>query len=308
MPPRPSRSALASIAAKASSLSSAETLRELVQNLREGVYITTAEGEIVDANPAMLQMFGVSSLKDLEDRRVQEWIDPLQRAREHAILDRQGVVRDFEFTFRRPSGEVRTCIDTAFMRRDRVTGRTLYYGILIDITERKLLEQRLVDAGLRDPLTGCFNRRYLRRFEIDQGERGWSCIVLDVDHFKAYNDRYGHARGDRVLKRMATFLGRVCRSDDAVVRLGGDEFMILLAGMRREEIRRVARRLAGKARRRGLVPFSLGWASRWRGERLQETIYRADKRLIEIRAAARNGGLVERRRVRGTRAPDAGRR
>jgi diguanylate cyclase (GGDEF)-like protein/PAS domain S-box-containing protein len=308
--PRPSRSTLASTAAPASSLSSAETLRELVQNLREGVYITTADGEIVDANPAMLELFGVSSLAELERRRVQEWIDPLQRARELAILERRGVVRDFEFTFRRPSGEVRTVIDTAFVRSDRATGKRLYYGVLIDITERKQLEQRLVDAGLRDPLTGCFNRRYLRRFEVEQGARGWSCIVLDVDHFKAYNDRYGHARGDRVLMRMARFLGRACRSEDAVVRLGGDEFMILLAGMRQAEIRRVARRLAGNARRRGLVPFSLGWASRWRGERLQGTIYRADKRLIEIRAAARSGTPARPRaaRLTRTRAPGVRRR
>jgi diguanylate cyclase (GGDEF)-like protein/PAS domain S-box-containing protein len=279
-----------------------------VENLREGVYITTAEGEIVDANPAMLKMFGVSSFGALQGRRVQEWIDPLQRAREHAILERDGVVRDFEFTFRRPSGEVLTVIDTAFVRRDDATGKTLYYGVLIDITERKELEQRLVEAGLRDPLTGCFNRRYLRRFEGDQGARGWSCVVFDIDHFKEYNDRYGHDRGDRVLLRLARFLGAQCRSEDAVVRLGGDEFMILLAGMRRAEIRRVVRRLAEKARRRGLVPFSLGGASRWRGERLQDTIARADGRLIALRAASRSGGpprrgpaRVSRRRARGGR-------
>jgi diguanylate cyclase (GGDEF)-like protein/PAS domain S-box-containing protein len=309
LPPRPSRATPASIGAPVSSLSSAETLRQLVQNLREGVYITTAEGEIVDANPAMLEMFGVSSLGALAHRRVQEWIDPLQCAREHAILDREGVVRDFEFTFRRPSGEIRTVIDTAFMRRDRVTGRTLYYGILIDITERKLLEQQLVDAGLRDPLTGCYNRRYLKRFEGEQGARGWSSIVLDVDHFKAYNDRYGHDRGDRVLLRMARFLSRVCRSGDAVVRLGGDEFMILLAGMGRAEIRRVVRRLAVSARRRGLVPFSLGWASRWRGERLRDTISRADGRLIAVRAATRSDGVARHGPAAiSRRAPGAGRR
>lgn len=277
------------------SLSSPETLRVLVQNLREGVYITSAEGEILDANPAMLQMFGVRSVKDLERRRVQEWIDPLQRAREHAILEKRGVVRDYEFTFRRPNGEVRTVIDTAFMRRDRMTGKTLFYGILIDISDRKRLEQQLVETGLRDPLTGCFNRRYLRHFEAELGPRGWGCIVIDIDHFKAYNDQFGHERGDEVLVRMARFLGGICRSEDAVVRLGGDEFMILLAGMREPGIARVASRLAEAARRRGPVPFSLGWASRWRGERLDGTISRADRRLIAVRVASRPGMLEHRR-------------
>jgi diguanylate cyclase (GGDEF)-like protein/PAS domain S-box-containing protein len=301
LPSRSSRSARAPPATPSCSLSSPETLRELVQNLREGVYITTAEGEIVDANPAMLEMFCVSSVKELEHRRVQEWIDPGQRDREHAILERRGVVRDFEFTFRRPGGEVSTVIDTAFMRRDRQTGKTFYYGILIDISERKRLERQLVETGLRDPLTGCFNRRYLHEFETACAARGWGCIVIDIDHFKSYNDRYGHDRGDQILVRMTRFLGGVCRSEDAVVRLGGDEFMILLAGMRSSAMDRVARRLQAAARRHAPVPFSLGWASRWRGEPLQETMRRADRRLIGVRVAGRGGSPVEERRTRALR-------
>ena len=269
------------------SLASLETLRELVLNLREGVYITTQEGHILDANPAMLQMFGVGSAEELEGRKVQEWIDPLQRKREHAILDRHGVVRDFEFTFTRPDGEVRTVIDTAFMRRDRDTGRILFYGILIDITERKRLERQLVETGQRDPLTGCFNRRYLRRFEEACARRGWGCVVIDIDHFKGYNDQHGHERGDLVLVRMTRFLEGLCRSEDAVVRLGGDEFMILLAGMQRPGLDRVVRRLTRAGRASGPVPFSLGWASRWRGEKLEGTMRRADRRLIAVRVSTR---------------------
>lgn len=273
--------------APSSSLSSPETLRELVLNLREGVYITGADGEILDANPAMLSMFGVRSTGELRRRKVQEWIDPLQRAQEHTILEERGVVRDFEFTFRRPGGEVRTVIDTAFESRDRRTGKLLYCGILIDITERKRLERQLVEMGQRDPLTGCFNRRYLAQFEAAWRERGWACIVIDVDNFKAYNDRHGHERGDQVLVRMGRFLGGLCRASDAVVRLGGDEFMILLSGSRGPGTARVVRRLVRAARGKGPVPFSLGWASRWRAERLEQTMARADRRLIAVRVAGR---------------------
>lgn len=288
MPPDPGRPAAGVPRwAPSSSLSSLETLRELVLNLREGVYITGADGEILDANPAMLAMFGVRSTGELRRRRVQEWIDPLQRAQEHAILKQRGVVRDFEFTFRRPGGEVRTVIDTAFESRDRRTGKTLYCGILIDITERKRLERQLLEMGQRDPLTGCFNRRYLARFEEAARGRGWACVVIDVDHFKAYNDRHGHERGDQVLVRMGRFLGGLCRADDAVVRLGGDEFMILLSGTRGPGIARVVRRLVRAARAGSPVPFTLGWASRWRGERLEQTMARADRRLIAVRVANR---------------------
>ncbi len=271
--------------APAPSLSSADTLRELVQNLREGVYITRQDGEIVDANPALLEMFGVRSTRALNRKLVQESLDPRERAKEHAILRREGVVRDFEFTLRRPGGEVRTVIDTAFMRRD-AQGRALYYGILIDITERKRLERQLLDMGLRDPLTGCFNRRYLTRFEQVSRGRGWSCIVLDVDDFKGYNDRYGHERGDQVLVKMARFLAALCRAEDAVVRLGGDEFVILFSGVGSTGIDTLAHRLRQRARRSGPVPFSMGWAARWRGERLERTIARADERLVGVRVDA----------------------
>lgn len=268
------------------SLSSPETLRDLVQNLREGVYITNAAGEILDANPAMLAMFGVRSKGELAGRRVQEWIDPGERVQEHVILARRGLVRDFEFTFRRPSGEIRTVIDTAFMRRG-AKGEILYYGIFIDITERKRLEQQLLDLGERDPLTGCLNRRFLPRFEASARTGGWCCIVVDVDHFKEYNDRYGHERGDQVLVRTGRFLASLCRAGDAVVRLGGDEFVILLAGLRGPEVRRVVARLTRAGRAGSPVPFSLGWASRWKGEPLKRTIARADRRLIGIRIAER---------------------
>jgi len=271
--------------APAPSLSSADTLRVLVHNLREGVYITRQDGRIVDANPALREMFGVRSPRQLERARVQRWLDPRERAREHAILRRHGVVRDYELTVRQPGGQVRTVIDTAFLRRDP-QGRALYYGILIDITERKRLEQQLLDMGLRDPLTGCFNRRYLARFEQASRRRGWGCIVLDVDDFKGYNDRYGHEHGDQVLMRMARFLGSLCRAEDTVVRLGGDEFVVLFSGVGSTGIDMLAQRLRQRARRRGPVPFSMGWAARWRGERLERTIARADERLVGVRVDA----------------------
>ncbi|HVO19679.1 MAG TPA: sensor domain-containing diguanylate cyclase [Anaeromyxobacter sp.] len=293
---RPSRpgsgsrpSAPASIAgarARRFSLSSPQTLRDLVLNLREGVYITNADGAILDANPALLALFGLRSVAELSHRRVQEWIDPEQRRAEHVILERNGVVRDFEFRFRRPDGEPRTVIDTAFMRRD-ATGKPVYYGILIDITERKELERKLLELGQRDPLTGCFNRRFLSRFEAASGEHGWSCIIVDVDDFKSYNDTHGHDHGDRVLVRMGRLLSSVCRSEDAVVRLGGDEFAILLSGVRGRSIDRVVRRLARAARAGSPVPFSMGWATRWKRERLERTMARADRRLIGVRVALR---------------------
>jgi len=87
--------------------------------------------------------------------------------------------------------------------------------------------------------------------------------------------------------RMGRLLSSVCRSEDGVVRLGGDEFAILLFGVRGRSIDRVVQRLARAARAGSPVPFSMGWASRWKRERLERTMARADRRLIGVRVARR---------------------
>ena len=99
-----------------------------------------------------------------------------------------------------------------------------------DITARKEMEARLEELSFRDPLTGCFNRRYLdkRRAELEQEAAHWACLLFDLTGFKVINDTYGHEEGDRVLQAFAHFLLRLHRSGDILVRLGGDEFALFI--------------------------------------------------------------------------------
>jgi len=88
---------------------------------------------------------------------------------------------------------------------------------------------RMGEAALRDPLTGLGNRHLLARaIEKETGE--FSVIFVDVDHFKQVNDTYTHAVGDEVLRRVADLLRADCRSEDVLVRYGGDEFLALVFG------------------------------------------------------------------------------
>jgi diguanylate cyclase (GGDEF)-like protein/PAS domain S-box-containing protein len=280
-----------------SRLDDSGTLRALVRDLREGIYVTDLAGNVLDANAAFFAMFGVSSLEELGVRNLSDLVvDPARRASEIETLRRDGAVRDFEMEIRRAGGETRTVIDSATRAVDARTGETFFHGILIDITDRKLLEQRLLDQSLRDPLTGCFNRRYLHEFERRHADDddppsagAWGCIMVDLDYFKQYNDEFGHEAGDAVLNRVARFLMRQTRAEESAVRMGGDEFLLLLDGADATATEFAARRLQANADRELVVPFSTGWAAREEGEALEKTIARADQMLLKSRGRSRSG-------------------
>jgi diguanylate cyclase (GGDEF)-like protein/PAS domain S-box-containing protein len=282
------------------SLSDPHTLSELALRLKEGIYITTLDGEIIDANPAFLEMFGVDSLEDLKGQRTSDFVKPEVRAREMALLEREGSVRDIEFQLTRRDGEIRTVVDSAFLSVDPETGEKYCHGILVDITHRKELQTQLLELSIRDPLTGCYNRRYLntvtRQCEA-QPKGEWGCIYLDIDHFKQYNDKNGHAEGDSVLVKMARFLMRHVRAEEAVVRVGGDEFLVVLCDSGLDQTDHVAARLRAAAPTSAPGPFSMGWAARKNGESFEETMVRADRRLLAVRVDERRD-LQKRRKKR----------
>ena len=122
----------------------------------------------------------------------------------------------------------------------------------------------------------------LRALSRDPAAR-WGCIFVDIDHFKRYNDEHGHQAGDRVLVRMARFLMRHVRAEESVVRVGGDEFVIVLNGADANRTRRVSERLRNSALKSAPVSFSLGWASREPGEPLVRLLDRADRGLLAVR-------------------------
>lgn len=139
-----------------------------------------------------------------------------------------------------------------------------------------------------DPLTGLLNRAGLEYMTSGAeahiaADEPRSILVIDLDGFKAVNDRHGHAEGDRVLKQVGVAILRVCRRDDIAVRCGGDEFILVLPHTDETSAAALARRLT----REILAPCSVGIA-RWEpDEEIHHAIGRADRRMYLDKARRR---------------------
>ncbi|MHB1846656.1 MAG: GGDEF domain-containing protein [Deltaproteobacteria bacterium] len=167
------------------------------------------------------------------------------------------------------------------------------------------LHQATVELSLTDPLTGTANRRDLfarLELEVTRAQRfgnDLSLIMIDVDHFKDYNDRNGHPAGDEVLKGIAAALTRTVRKVDTVARYGGEEFAILLPQIRREEALAVAEKVRrsveqiefphARLQPGGRVTISVGLAHYpTDAQDLSQLLKRSDAALYAAKSGGRN--------------------
>lgn len=170
---------------------------------------------------------------------------------------------------------------------------------------RKLIRQseELAHLATHDPLTGALNRRSLERAysrlaaEADRAGSAVGVLTIDLDHFKEVNDAYGHAAGDAVLRKVAETLLTTLRPSDAVARIGGDEFVVLLASVNRQQADMVAARVAdslGTIVLPALGPIELrpkcsaGLALAGQDDTIDSALARADGALYEAKAFGRN--------------------
>ena len=216
-----------------------ERLRLIVNGMDEGLMIIEANGRIQFSNPACDRYLGYdqneltgAALGQLLGPGVtQEYLayfaawsaDPEtvhpRGAREVQIRRRDGTARAMDLTL-----------------TPMYAGEPLFIGLLHDITHHKQSETALQRAALLDPLTKIANRRHFDTFL----EKEWlrairsseplSLVVIDVDHFKLYNDTLGHAAGDACLRKVAAALqSHALRPTDIAARFGGEEFVLLFA-------------------------------------------------------------------------------
>ncbi len=147
-----------------------------------------------------------------------------------------------------------TAADSKEAKRDR-RGHAHYISEQLSLALANLrLREALRDQALRDSLTGLFNRRYLEESLVreiaraEREERPLSVLMIDVDHFKRFNDANGHDAGDAVLRSLGRLLAECSRAGDIACRFGGEEFAVILVGASVEESATWAERLLDRAR------------------------------------------------------------
>jgi diguanylate cyclase (GGDEF)-like protein/PAS domain S-box-containing protein len=290
----------------------------VMEHIPEMVFVLDAHDRVMDAN-VMAQKWLGTSINEIMGR---ESID--------VFRERSQLLKCFFFTehsreeVQFPGSPPRTLevvVTPIYNRLNILEGRVI---VAYDITDRKSLENklkrlnetlqeqldenerlrlRLQEQAIRDPLTGVFNRRFfsealdMETARASRENKPYSIIIMDVDHFKQFNDTYGHKCGDLVLQSLANFLNANTRRGDIVCRYGGEEFVILMpdaastsARERAELLRKIFEELTveyGGTQLRGT--FSVGIASFPEHANSGEVILNlADQALYQAKAQGRN--------------------
>ena len=201
------------------------------------------------------------------------------------------------------------------LERDKNGGVSLIYGIIEDVTIEELQRQELSPQKQafkklieRDPLTKLYNRRYfmdLFKFEFNRALRSQSCLsvlMLDIDHFKLYNDYFGHLAGDNCIQKVAENIkNALSRKSDIVARYGGEEFIIFNSGTDYDGLSALAEKI-GHSVESSMIPHHFSPTSKFvtlsvggafgtpkhNSTQLETYIKLADKNLYEAKETGRN--------------------
>jgi diguanylate cyclase (GGDEF)-like protein/PAS domain S-box-containing protein len=270
----------AALAARRESEAKATDLLRLSKGM---VFLHDLRGELVMVNLATAEALGTLP-EQLVGRALGEFLTDDSRREFESYLARLSQQQQDEGTMRMRRSDSAERLWQYSTRLSESRGYAI--GHAVDITEQAREAAALRAENLRDALTLAYNRRYISVFEREQGAGTWAVVNIDLDQFKQINDSLGHDAGDQVLVQMTRYLQQQIPSGAAVVRSGGDEFVLLLPDATREQIRSLIARLrqdmpAAPCR------YSIGHGFREHGERLGDTLARADAEMYELRRESR---------------------
>jgi len=226
-------------AAKQEAINNLKRFEALYENALEGIFSLSDEGQLLEANPSLLKIIGLESVEQFNGNWLMfegyRFSQPDLRCLLQAIASNK-YIRDQEYQMTNSAGES-IWVSISARAVHEQNGKRIE-GTLVDISERKAIEQKLQHMAEHDPLTGFFNRRAFEQrtsallSKVQSNEETGCILYLDLDQFKIVNDLCGHSAGDLLLQNLSK---RLQEEVDKLgehfflARLGGDEFGILLS-------------------------------------------------------------------------------
>jgi len=176
----------------------------------------------------------------------------------------------------------------------RVVGMFLVtLGVISLIRHSAAMLQELEFLSFHDSLTGLCNRRMFQKSLAAKDREIFALMLMDLDHFKTINDKFGHDIGDKVLRGIADLLQRHCGDRGEIFRLGGEEFAVVMANASKAELEQCAESFRKRVASLNdddetRVTISIGTGLRRRGESSSELMRRVDRALYRAKDAGRN--------------------
>jgi diguanylate cyclase (GGDEF)-like protein/PAS domain S-box-containing protein len=229
---------------------SEERYRLLIERNLAGMYVARDDGRILTCNDACARMFGYSSRDEFLASGAAVPYSPQDRESIMRRLHEEGAVTNEEVELTRADGASLWALENIRLIPAHGDEPATLEGIILDITDRKRSEEEIAFKAYHDALTRLPNRAlFLESIKVALAlaERSGSevgVVFLDLDDMKIINDTLGHSMGDELLKMLGARLTQILRRSDTVARVGGDEFLLLLAQLNGEgDATHVARKI-----------------------------------------------------------------
>lgn len=268
--------------------------RDFVDNALVGVYKSNLKGKFFYVNEALSKMFEFESP---EEMRSVQWLKLYKNKYDREVflkhLKKTGKIDNYELKLLTKTGKNINVLLSGTLDGDVLS------GMIMNITEHKKIEEELKKLAITDKLTQAHNRTSFDEIMSREMERAkrfdhpLSIIMFDIDNFKEVNDKYGHILGDEVLKTIAGLVREEIRKVDYLIRWGGEEFMIVAsethlegAAVLTERIRKAIKN--NKFDKVGRVTASFGITEFKKDDDIDSFIKRADDALYMAKSSGRD--------------------
>ena len=293
------------------SLLNSEFYQALLDNLFEALYVVDHNKTIVYWNKGCERLTGYAAEEMMGRSYDQTAVGFEKLLNPSQVKSRLGIQRvlqtlipgKWKGAIQRKDGQavyIKSHITPIILGNGQIAGAA---EVLRNMTSQLALEEthlKILEISRRDQLTGLYNRCAITEFFKAELERSvryqqpFSIIIADIDHFKRFNDQYGHDTGDRILSRVGRLFDESIRQPDVAGRCGGEEFLILTPNSDREAARQLAQRLCDNIRQMSLdglsetITASFGISQLNQSQTTDQLLYQADQALYRAKNHGRD--------------------